>query len=62
MDEVGLVLQLHERLGTEVSIGREQTGGPKFRRADLSARAESVLRDYLAPDYELLGQYYPAPW
>lgn len=57
-----LAADLSERLGTEVTIGREQTGGPKFRRADLSARAESVLRDYLAPDYGLLSEYYRAPW
>ena len=31
-----LAADLSERLGTEVNIGREQTGGPKFKRADLS--------------------------
>ena len=63
IDEIPqLAADLSEQLGREVTIGREQTGGPKYKRADLSEQAESVLRDYLAPDYALLRDHYPEPW
>ncbi|MEZ5686590.1 MAG: sulfotransferase family 2 domain-containing protein [Paracoccaceae bacterium] len=48
---------LEERTGKSLVIGRDQTGGPKFSRDDLTPRQIARIEEFYARDYELFGRY-----
>lgn len=52
-----LRVMLEERTGKSLVIGRDQTGGPKFSREDLTPGQIAKLEDFYARDYELFGRY-----
>lgn len=47
-----------KRVGKEVEIGREQTGGKKFKPSDLSAAQIDRLKTYYEADYRAFGDYF----
>jgi hypothetical protein len=56
-----LAADLSARTGRPVTLPRLQTGGPKIGLDALSKPAFDALMAYLAPEYELLRDYYRPP-
>lgn len=53
--------ELSRRIGREMIFRRLQVGGPKIGADALSRRAHGALMRYLAPDYDLLRDFYAPP-
>lgn len=49
---------MSERTGQEFTVGREQTGGPKFKIDDLTTKQQQKLREFYKSDYEAFGAYF----
>ena len=49
---------LSSRSGLEVEFGRLQTGGPKFKIADMPAKVRDFIMKFSEPDYKLLGHLF----
>ena len=48
---------ISDRVGKEVTVGREQTGGRKFQLSDLSEAQTRKIRDYYETDYRVFSDY-----
>lgn len=49
---------IEERSGTKMTVGREQTGGKKFKVEDLSKKSVEKLKKFYAEDYKTYGAYF----
>lgn len=52
------VKDVAERVEMDVKIGREQTGGPKFKPSDLSAAQIQKIKAYYKSDYRAFGDLF----
>lgn len=52
------VADMSERLGTELNLGRSQTGGPKIKVDELSEDQIEKLKAFYAKDYEIFGEFF----
>lgn len=52
------VRDIAARTGKEVEIGREQTGGRKFKPSDLTGAQIDKIKAYYASDYRTFGDYF----
>ncbi|WP_278922738.1 sulfotransferase family 2 domain-containing protein [Pseudophaeobacter profundi] len=47
-----------ERTGQPLTVGREQTGGPKFKPSDLTEKQRQKLMKVYRDDYKAFGKYF----
>lgn len=50
--------EISERVGMDVQIGREQTGGKKFKPSDLTEAQTDKIKAYYKDDYRVFGDYF----
>ncbi len=57
-----LARHLSRHTGHSVAVGQRNASAWRLGLDDLSAATRDVVRDYLAPDYDLLADHYPRPF
>lgn len=61
-DIAGLEAELSERVGQPFQVPRFNTSSARLSYFDLQPATQAAIREYLAPDYDLLDNYYQPPW
>ncbi len=52
------VADIAERTGTTMTVGRAQTGGPKFKVDDLTRKQQNKIKKLYKEDYKTFGKFF----